>query len=147
MKTILALAALSILTVSSVFASDLLSKEITVYKNPDCGWCNKWIEYLESYNYKVTKKNTRDVHGIKRKLGIPPNLSACHTAVIDGYVIEGHVPERDIQKLLLFRPKIKGIAASGMPIGSPGMERGDDHEAYKVMSFDENGNTKVFAEH
>lgn len=147
MKTILALAALSILTVSSVFASDLLSKEITVYKNPDCGCCNRWIEYLESYNYKVKKENTRDVHGIKRQLGIPLNLAACHTAVIDGYVVEGHVPERDIQKLLLFRPKIKGIAAPGMPIGSPGMERGDDQEAYKVMSFDESGNTEVFAEH
>jgi len=147
MKTVLTFAILILMMCTNVFADALLSKEITVYKNPDCGCCKKWIHYLEDHDYKVTMKNTRDVYGIKRQLGVPLNLAACHTAIIDGYVVEGHVTERDIQRLLLFRPKITGIAVPGMPVGSPGMERGNDHEAYNVMSFDNKGNTKVFVAH
>ena len=128
-------------------ASDLLPKKITVYKNPECGCCVKWVEYLEDYGYEVNQHNVRDVYEIKRKLGVPLELSACHTAVIDNYIVEGHITHRDIKRLLLFRPDVKGIAVPGMPIGTPGMERGDKKEPYKVFSFDEKGDVKVFVDH
>ncbi len=127
-------------------AKDVYSKDITVYKNPQCGCCNKWISYLKKNNYNVTEKNTRDVLAEKKRLGVPEKLAACHTAVIDGYVVEGHVTDRDIKRLLLFRPKIKGIAVPGMPIGTPGME-GSTKESYNVMSFDKKGNIKTFVKH
>ncbi len=124
-----------------------LSKEITVYKNPNCGCCKKWISYLESNGYKVTPVNTRDVYQWKIKFGVPEKISACHTAIIDGYVVEGHVTARDIKRLLLIRPKAKGIAVPGMPVGTPGMEKGNSKEPYNVYSFDEKGNTEVFVKH
>jgi len=128
-------------------AKDIPSREIKVYKNSECECCTRWVEYLESYNYKVTKIETENIYGIKRKLGVPSELSACHTAFIDGYVVEGHVTERDIKRLLLFRPNVKGIAVPGMPIGTPGMERGNEKESYNVMSFDAKGKIEVFVEH
>lgn len=126
---------------------DLLSKDIIVYKKPECHCCVKWIDYLKEHNYNVTVKNTRNVFAEKARLGVPEKLAACHTAVIDGYVVEGHVTVRDIKRLLLFRPDIKGIAVPDMPVGTPGMERGNAREPYNVMSFDEQGNVKVFVSH
>ena len=126
---------------------DLLSKEIVVYKNPECGCCKKWINYLKDDGYKVTAIDTRNVYAEKERLGVPEKLAACHTAVIDGYVVEGHVTTRDIKRLLLFRPDVTGIAVPGMPVGTPGMERGNAREPYKVMSFDKQGNIEVFVSH
>ena len=147
MKYAITLIFYSLILIANANAGDLLSKNITVYKNPECDCCIKWVEYLQKNGYQVEQKNVRDVYEIKKKLGIPLELSACHTAVIDGYVVEGHITQRDIKKLLLFRPKIKGIAVPGMPIGTPGMERGDKREPYKVFSFDENGEIDVFKEY
>ena len=135
------------LAVSTALADGSLAKDIVVYKNPHCGCCTKWVEYLEQNNYNVTVESTRDVLSIKARLGIPEQLAACHTAIIDGYIVEGHVTHRDITKLLLFRPNVKGIAVPGMPIGTPGMERGDSVESYNVMSFDDQGNIEIFKEH
>ena len=84
---------------------------------------------------------------VKKRLGVPENLAACHTAVIDGYVIEGHITHRDIKRLLLFRPEVTGIAVPGMPIGTPGMERGSSKQPYDVMTFDDQGNVEVFVKH
>ena len=147
MKSILSAVLLILLTVTMVFSSDEPIKDIVVYKNPECGCCTKWVSYLEDKNYNVTIKNTRDVLAIKKRLGVPEKLAACHTAIIDGYVVEGHITHRDIKRLLLFRPDIKGIAVPGMPIGTPGMERGSSKQPYNVMSFDDRGNVEVFAEH
>ena len=147
MKSILSAVLLNLLTVTMVFSSDEPIKDIVVYKNPECGCCTKWVSYLEDKNYNVTIKNTRDVLAIKKRLGVPEKLAACHTAIIDGYVVEGHITHRDIKRLLLFRPDIKGIAVPGMPIGTPGMERGSSKQPYNVMSFDDRGNVEVFAEH
>lgn len=122
-------------------------KDIVVYKNPECGCCTKWVKYLQDKDYNVTIEHTRDVLAVKKSLGVPEKLAACHTAVIDGYVIEGHITHRDIKRLLLFRPEVKGIAVPGMPIGTPGMESGSKLESHNVMTFDEHGNTEVFAEH
>jgi len=128
-------------------ASDFISNQITVHKMRWCDCCGRWIEYLQSYGYEVDLKITENIYEIKEKLGVPEKLSACHTAVIDGYVVEGHITHKDIKRLLLFRPDVNGIAVPGMPIGTPGMEKGDIKEPYTVFSFDEQGNVEVFIEH
>ncbi len=147
MKSILMSAILGVLAITTAFASDGLVKDIVVYKNPECGCCTKWVKYLQDNNYNVTIEHTRDVLAVKKRLGVPEKLAACHTAVIDGYVVEGHITHRDIKRLLLFRPDIKGIAVPGMPVGTPGMESGNTVQPYNVMSFDEQGAVEVFVEH
>ncbi len=147
MKSILLAAAMSILALNTSLADDGLTKDIVVYKNPECGCCTRWVRYLEEKNYNVTIEHTRDIFEVKKRLGVPEKLAACHTAVIDGYVIEGHITHRDIKRLLLFRPEVTGIAVPGMPIGTPGMEQGNTKQPYDVISFDKKGNTGVFAKH
>jgi hypothetical protein len=117
---------------------------ITVYKDPSCGCCKNWIEHLIKHGYRVDAKDTRSMTEIKRTLGVPDALSACHTAVVNGYLIEGHVPAADIARLLKEKPKVAGLAVPGMPMGSPGME-GPRTQHYQVLSFDKTGKTKVFA--
>jgi len=117
---------------------------ITVYKDPSCGCCKSWIEHLIKHGYRVDAKDTPDMTGIKRGLGVPDGLSACHTAVVNGYLIEGHVPAADIARLLKEKPKVAGLAVPGMPMGSPGME-GPRAQHYQVLSFDKAGKTKIFA--
>jgi len=146
-KSVLMLAMLNILAIATVFANDAQVRDIVVYKNPECGCCTKWVEYLQENNYNVTIEHARDVLAVKKRLGVPEKLAACHTAVIDGYVVEGHITHRDIKRLLLFRPDIKGIAVPGMPVGTPGMESGSTVQPHNVMTFDEQGNTEVFVEH
>ena len=147
MRSVIILMFLFFSMVTTILAEEGLSKDITVYKKPDCKCCNKWITYLEEHGYNVTAINTRDVFAEKRRLGVPPEIKACHTAVIDGYVVEGHATHRDIKRLLVFQPDIKGIAVPDMPVGSPGMEKGDIKEPYNVMSFDEEGKIDVFVKH
>ena len=147
MKSIFLAIAITLLSLATALASDSPVKDILVYKNPECGCCTRWVSYLEDKGYNVTIEHTRDVYAVKKRLGVPERLAACHTAVIDGYVIEGHLTHRDIKRLLLFRPDITGIAVPGMPIGTPGMERGNSKQPYDVMSFDDKGNVDVFVEH
>lgn len=147
MKFLSIVVALSFCIVSTLHAEALLPNEILVYKNPECRCCDKWIKYLEENKYVVTVVSTRNVFAEKQRLGVPPEIAACHTAVIGGYVVEGHVTHRDIKRLLLFQPDIIGIAVPGMPIGTPGMERGRTKEPYNVMSFDEAGNIAVYVKH
>ena len=147
MKILLTMLVLNFSVISLAFSKDEQLKEIVVYKNPECGCCKKWVKYLKSNNYNVIEKNTRNVLAEKKRLGVPEKLAACHTAIIDGYVVEGHVTDRDIKRLLLFRPDIKGIAVPGMPIGTPGMESGNTKEPYNVMSFDKQGKVDVFVKH
>jgi hypothetical protein len=122
------------------------SKEptITLYKDPSCGCCKSWIEHLIKHGYRVNAKDSDDMTEIKRSLGVPEALSSCHTAVVNGYLIEGHVPAADIARLLKTKPKVAGLAVPGMPMGSPGME-GPRKQKYEVFSFDKAGKTKVFA--
>jgi hypothetical protein len=119
---------------------------ITVYKDPSCGCCKKWIEHLVKHGYRVDAKDTPNMTEIKRTLGVPDALTACHTAVVNGYLIEGHVPAADIDRLLEQKPRIAGLAVPGMPAGSPGME-GMGTQRYQVLTFDKGGKTKVFASH
>lgn len=119
---------------------------ITVYKDPNCGCCNNWVAHLIKHGYRVTEKNTADMTEIRRGLGVPKDLESCHTGVVNGYVIEGHVPAPDIKRLLKVKPKVAGLAVPGMPVGSPGME-GSRVDHYDVLSFDKAGKTQVFAKH
>lgn len=119
---------------------------ITVYKSPTCGCCKKWIRHLEKNGFKVEAKDTNDVVKHKIEAGVTPKLASCHTAFVDGYAIEGHVPASDIKRLLAERPAVKGLTVPGMPMGSPGME-GPRKDRYSVLTFDEAGKTTVFSTH
>jgi hypothetical protein len=120
---------------------------ITVFKDPNCGCCKEWIEHLRKHAFRVTAKDTSDVSGIKRSGRVPSQLVSCHTAFVNGYVIEGHVPADDIKRLLREKPKVAGLAVGGMPIGSPGMEVGNRKDKYDVVAFNRDGSTQVFAKH
>jgi hypothetical protein len=120
--------------------------EITVYKDPDCGCCKNWVEHLRKHGYHVVTHDTRDMASVKGNFGVGNDLQSCHTAIVNGYVIEGHVPAADIARLLKERPKVAGLAVPGMPQGSPGME-GGSVEHYSVIAFDKTGGKKIFARH
>jgi len=138
--------ALVFTTGAARYPAEAVSKEpkITVYKDANCGCCKSWIEHLIKHGYRVEAKDSDDMTGIKRSLGVPEALTSCHTAVVNGYLIEGHVPAADIARLLKTKPKVAGLAVPGMPMGSPGME-GPRTQKYDVLSFDKAGKTKVFA--
>jgi len=121
--------------------------EVVVYKSSTCGCCRQWVDYLISRGYHVTAKDLDDagLARLKADLGVGRAVSSCHTATIAGYVIEGHVPAADIERLLRERPKVLGLAAPGMPGGAPGMDTSKD--PYDVLTFDAKGTTTVFAKH
>ena len=120
---------------------------VEVWKSPTCGCCEGWVRYLEDNGFPVTTHDTEEVDAVKVKLGLTdPSLKSCHTATIDGYVVEGHVPVSDIEKLLAMRPDVIGISAPGMPMMSPGMASLEP-KGYDVVSFDAAGNQAVFSSH
>ena len=118
--------------------------EVTVYKSPTCNCCEKWISHLRDAGFKVTGKDRQNMINIKLDLGVSRNLQSCHTAIVDGYVVEGHVPADDIKRMLLEQPEVVGLAVPGMPKGSPGMES-QQNDAYDVLSFNKSGQTEVYA--
>lgn len=118
-----------------------------VYRSPSCGCCSAWVEHLKQNGFKVDVHDTEDVTPLARSLGVPDHLRSCHTAVADGYFIEGHVPARDIRKLLRERPSARGVAVPGMPIGSPGMEQGDRREPFTSLLVGRDGTVTAFATH
>ena len=123
------------------------STEAHVIKTNGCGCCLAWMEHLEKNGFAVTGENMFGGALVRYKLeqGVPQRMISCHTAEIDGYVIEGHVPAADIKRLLEERPDAVGLAVPGMPLGSPGMDFGDRQEAYDVFLIDQDGGTEVFA--
>ena len=118
---------------------------IKVYKDANCGCCNKWVEHLASNGFKVETMDMPDLSLLKQKHGVAEALQSCHTALVDGYVVEGHVPAEVIRKMLKERPSIAGLAVPGMPMGSPGME-GPTKERYDVLTFDRAGRTTVYSQ-
>jgi hypothetical protein len=146
---------LGLLAVASVTSAYLPSRDqnpaaaakVTVFKDPNCGCCRQWVEHLRKHSFVVTSRDTSDLSGVKRTGRVPERLHSCHTAFVDGYVIEGHVPAADVQRMLKERPKIAGIAVPGMPVGSPGMEVGARKDPYDVIAFDRDGTSRVFARH
>ena len=119
--------------------------EIMVWKSPSCGCCGAWVAYMREHGFKVTVVDMNDVSPVKRQHKVPETLWSCHTAVVDGYVIEGHVPAPDIERLLREHPNVAGLAVPGMVTGSPGME-GGRAQAYDVVSFGD-AKTQVYAHH
>ena len=118
---------------------------ITVYHSPTCACCRKWVEYLKTDGFTVKSIEQADLTDLKAELGVAPKLRSCHTAVIAGYVIEGHVPAADIKRLLSEKPRITGLTAPGMPQSAPGMDMGK--EPFEVLAFDGKGATTVWARH
>jgi hypothetical protein len=119
---------------------------IEVYKSPTCGCCALWVEHVNANGFAAKVTDMPDVTPVKSQRGVPQALRSCHTAIVGGYVIEGHVPAADIQRLLRERPAIAGLAVPGMPMGSPGME-GPGPQRYDVIAFDRQGQTSVYARH
>lgn len=121
-------------------------RKVTMYRDPNCGCCSKWADAARAAGFDVTVSETSDIMGVKAKLGVPDALISCHTSVAGGYVVEGHVPLDAVKKLLSQKPKIRGIAVPGMPLGSPGMEvPGRAAQPFDVIAFDAAGNTRKFA--
>lgn len=118
--------------------------EMTVYHDPNCGCCGKWVEHMRANGFTVEKVPTTDMNRVKHELGVPRELPSCHTAVVGDYVIEGHVPADDVMRLLTEQPDARGLSVPGMPLGSPGMEVGDRRMAYDVILFGNDGQTRVF---
>lgn len=117
---------------------------ITVYRSPTCGCCGKWIDHLKENNFDVKDIVSDEMDVIKARHGIPKEMASCHTAIVDGYVVEGHVPASDITNMLKTRPKVAGLAVPGMVTGSPGMEMGGRVDPYDVMSFDKENHFQIF---
>jgi len=120
---------------------------MTVYKSPSCGCCAKWVEHAEKHGFEVKVVPTADMMALKAKLGVPDAVMSCHTTKVGNYVVEGHVPAADIKRLLAQKPKARGIAVAGMPMGSPGMEHGNHRQPYSTMLIGLDGKTRVFASH
>lgn len=119
--------------------------EMVVYKSPTCGCCQDWVDYIDTAGFDVTTIETDDVDSVKAENGLTDaSLKSCHTALIDGYVIEGHVPVSDIERLLAEQPDIVGLSAPGMPMMSPGMGS-ETPKDYDVLAFDKNGRTLVYS--
>lgn len=149
---------LSTLALSGVAATFFINKSIaqeeaslpiiTVYKSPTCGCCNTWIDHLKSNGFKVSSHNVNNLHSYKLKAKLGAGMGSCHTAFVSGYAIEGHVPAKDIKRLLLEKPEVSGLTVPGMPIGSPGMEvPGQKADAYKVMSYKDGKHVGVFSDY
>jgi hypothetical protein len=118
---------------------------VTVYKSPSCGCCTKWVEHMRASGFEVVVNDMDDVTPLKNEAGVPKTLRSCHTAVVSGYTLEGHVPADLVQKLLKEKPKnTAGLAVPGMPMGSPGME-GPRKDAYEVVAYGADGKTRVYA--
>ena len=122
------------------------SAAVEVFKSPYCGCCGKWVEHLRQNGFQVNTHDVEDVTAARKKMGMPDRLGSCHTAKIGGYVVEGHVPAADIQRLLRDKPKALGLAVPSMPPGSPGMESATP-VPYQTLLVRTDGTTQVFAQH
>jgi hypothetical protein len=118
---------------------------VTVYKNPSCGCCGEWVKHMRANGFRVETREVADVAPIRRRSMVPDALASCHTALVGGYAIEGHVPAADVWRLLRERPSLVGLSVPGMVVGSPGMETGPP-QPFSTIAFDERG-TRVFARH
>lgn len=117
---------------------------LTVYKSPTCGCCAMWAEHMEAAGFTVVTEDRDDMAAVKDSLGVPGDLASCHTGVVGGYVVEGHVPAEQVARMLAERPDLLGLAVPGMPIGSPGMEMGDRRDPYDVLMVDAGGEAAVY---
>jgi hypothetical protein len=136
---------LLVLSASMWTAQRATAEEVVVYKSPTCGCCSKWVEHMREHGFELTVNDLdRDkIDKIRREKGVPRELGSCHTAIVGGYAVEGHVPADVIKRLLIEHPPIVGVAVPGMPMGSPGME-GPNPQPYNILTFDTQGNNSVY---
>ena len=147
MKLVYSTLAATLLSLGSAIALAAPDAVVDMYKNANCGCCDKWAEHMERNVFKVRTHVVPDASAYRQRAGMPATHGSCHTAMVGGYAVEGHVPAADVKRLLQQRPKAVGIAVPGMPMGSPGMEQGGMKQAYDVLLVKTGGATEVFASH
>ena len=123
------------------------TNKVEVYKSASCGCCSLWVEHMKKSGFSVEVHDVRNVAPFRERFGVPDSMASCHTAVVGGYAIEGHVPAADVKRLLREKPKGTGIAVPGMAVGSPGMEQGNGKDPYNVVLFNASGRATVFSAH
>lgn len=119
--------------------------QVDVYKNPDCGCCAAWVDHLKAAGFPVKLHNTTDTITVRKRYGIPEAFGSCHTGVVAGFALEGHVPAADVKRLLAQKPLAAGLSVPDMPLGSPGMEMGSRKDPFQVLLIDKAGRPSVFA--
>ena len=135
-------------TSHSTAAAAVPAAVISVYKSPTCGCCKSWVARVQEAGFRVETHDMANMDSVKNEAGVPSSARSCHTGIVDGYVIEGHVPPETIARLLRERPKIAGLAVPGMPIGAPGMEvPGRPADSYDVVAIGMDGATTVYERH
>ncbi len=135
-------AAISIILSCTVYAADM-----TVYKSKYCGCCTEWAEQMEQAGFTLTVINSERMDQIKSQYGVPGNLQSCHTAMVEGYIVEGHVPAADIKRLISQKKYILGLATPGMPQRAPGMDVPGANDMYRVVAFNKTGMQYVYNEY
>ena len=128
----------------SAWAGEVLP-QVRVFKSPTCGCCGAWVDHMEAAGFTVAVTEVDDTAVARSKHGLPERFGSCHTAVVAGYVVEGHVPAKDVKKLLAMKPVAIGLAVPGMPVGSPGMEMGSRKDPYQVLLVAKDGRERVFS--
>lgn len=134
------------LLILALASAPALATDVTMYKSPTCGCCKEWAVHLKANGFNVVSKDVANIMPYKGMNGVPAELGSCHTALVEGYTIEGHVPAADIRRLLKERPPVRGLAVPGMPASAPGMDSGTG-ERYQTISFDRDGRTAIYAQH
>ncbi len=147
MKNLASLLSLLVVSLAQASWAAPATPVIDVYKSPTCGCCNKWIDHLKANGFAVRSHDTDNVVRHKYRLGVPSGYGSCHTAEIGGYVVEGHVPAKDIKRLLKERPRARGLLVPDMPIGSPGMEQGNRKDPYEVFLVNRDGAARTYAQY
>ena len=136
--------AVAVLAGRSSLAAQHVAPKVLVYKSPTCGCCSNWVDHMAEAGFETTVRDVTDLSTLKRELGVPATLASCHTALVDGYLLEGHVPADVALKFLTEKPQAAGLAVPGMPMGSPGME-GPTSEPYDILLFRRDGTSQVYA--
>ncbi|WP_298934275.1 DUF411 domain-containing protein [uncultured Ramlibacter sp.] len=139
----LAAVAAAIASLPSLAAAPL--PQVEVYKNSECGCCGAWVEHMKAAGFPVKVHETPDTSAIRKRYGIPDSFGSCHTGVVAGYALEGHVPAEEVKRLLAKKPAAAGLSVPGMPVGSPGMEMGSRKDPFQVLLIDKAGRSSVFA--
>jgi hypothetical protein len=142
----IAVATATLLSAGMARANTAAPTPVEVWKDPNCGCCQDWVDHMQASGFQVTVHNTGN-NAVRARLGLPQKLGSCHTALVGGYLVEGHVPASDVRSLLQKKPKALGLAVPGMPVGSPGMDSpayGDRRDPYDVLLVGHDGSTSVF---
>jgi hypothetical protein len=143
-RNLLSLAA-AMATISLPSLAKASLPQIEVFKSPDCSCCGAWVEHLKAAGFPVKVQEMPDTSVVRKRHGIPDEFASCHTGVVAGYAVEGHVPAEDVKRLLARKPRAAGLSVPGMPVGSPGMEVGARKDPFKVLLIDKAGRSSVFA--